>query len=356
MNHFDTPHSIDQSHCPIDIQWTAHQTAQATRLLDSHLTPLLQRLVVFINLHHQLNNDHEMEIERLRQVKQLLVSVRDELQNVYDAVDGQSCSHDGEAVEVSLREVTLKLVHQLNGIAVPLLNLLQASDETSSYILRSEIYAVAEGAGLSLMTLWNYVHITQEPNCIDSLALPILVSCAVTLSSLEISCDDSDKIAAEEKKTNQIEFGALDRGEECALAILRLIRCLFDNIGQNNDTSVDDELDSASRIQQSYKSAFEVTLCNKVGNAMSGSLVARLVLSCLSVLTQDNSSVINKDNPAVMYKPKEKSVKLQLESLTTLQVLITSIELPELWQSVVPGCFAVRTFTILSFASFSPYA
>ena len=53
------------------------------------------------------------------------------------------------------------------------------------------------------------------------------------------------------------------------------------------------------------------TICHKIGDASGGFLTACLVLSCLSLLTQDNESFINKDNPAVIRKPnEEKSVML----------------------------------------------
>ena len=84
------------------------------------------------------------------------------------------------------------------------------------------------------------------------------------------------------------------------------------------------------------RSDYAATLSKEVGKAVGGSLVARLVLSCLSLINQE-------DMLSGMNNQPKMSIALQLESLETLLTFMRCMEMPELWKSVLPGCFAVRT-------------
>jgi hypothetical protein len=170
----------------------------------------------------------------------------------------------------------------------------------------------------------------------------------MALSSLEVSGDGSvafgmAKEEEEEEETTIISCreGAMDRGEDCAMALLKLIQTAVCP-NHHHHHPLDEEKEK-TREWDSFTSKGgrdEVTsLAKYIGDAMGGSLVARLVLGCLSLLTQEGV-ILERTNSHV--EQKGNSVMLQLESLKTWRVLLRSIPVTELWKSILPGCFAVR--------------
>jgi hypothetical protein len=324
-------------------QWNKGQKALAAIHFDNQLTLIVSRILVLDNLHQSRDlsgsNSEGIEIERLRQVKQLLVHLRISLVNILNIVDAAS-SETTKYSSLGEDDIHVKLVNQLNGISLPLLNNLQPKEDFSitnnnDFVRISALYANMEEAALALTVLWRCTRKVSESNdCIQYLALPILVSCAMALPALEVSRqDDGDAENGEEKKSNLLD-GALDCGEDCATAILKLIQAVF------IDPSQEHRSDACQLETQDQDMPFSEALSKEVGNAIGGSLVARIVLSNLSLLTQ--GSINSNNNNAIIHKPKEKSATLQLESLTTLRTIIERIPMPDLWKSMLPGCFAVR--------------
>lgn len=300
--------------------------------------------------HHEstaVTTDHGMEMERLKQVKQLLILIRGALQNICNTVNKASDHSDENMSPRNEEGVHNKLVNQMNGIALPLLNLLQPKDtESFALVRRSAEYAVMEEAASTLATLWRCSRYLESLDFIRSLALPILVSCAMVLPCLEIARDNSNVKSeddGEEKKACcQMDGAVMDRGEDCALAILQLSQTIFsdsaDTLNNNSKIPVSNLALDSSNTKQT-RSEFTEALSKEIGKAVGGSLVARLVLSCLSLIGQDGmipSSTTNNETQKV-------SIALQLESLQTLFTFMKCIDMPELWKSVLPGCFAVRT-------------
>jgi hypothetical protein len=333
--------------------WNAAQKALATNLLDGQLTPIVRRLLLLDDLRRSIrqqlstgrsNGSHiaGMEIEHLKQVKQLLIMLRRSLDSISSNVGNnentptQSGQFDGAHI---------KLMNQLNGIALPLLNILRPEQDSKAveYVKRSCNYAIVEEAALSLIVLWKIVRKNDESgDCIKTLALPILVSCAMALPVLDI-CQDEETAAKDDghKKSDSAD-SALDKGEDCAMAILQLIQITFarDPSSIEGGNCKNEFIYSTVKGLDHGKISFTTTLSKEVGEAIGGSLVARLVLSCLSLLAQE--SIISSNNSAFVRKPTEKSATLQLESLKTMRAFLEGISNQGLWRSVLPGCFAVR--------------
>jgi len=341
-------------------RWNGPQKNQATILLDTQLTPIIRRLFVLGELqtsHNESNAvtiDNGMEMERLKQVKQLLILLRGALQNICNTINTNATDYSDENMSPRNEEgVQNKLVNQMNGIAVPLFNLLQPKDTASfSLVRRSAEYAVMEEAALTLATLWRCSRYVESIDFIRSLALPILVSCAMVLPCLEVGGDNSNfKSAAEidddgeEKKACcQMDGAVMDRGEDCALAILQLIQTiLLDPTNSLDNKSKIDVWELVHDLSNKIpvRSDYAATLSKEVGKAVGGSLVARLVLSCLSLINQE-------DMLSGMNNQPKMSIALQLESLETLLTFMRCIEMPELWKSVLPGCFAGLYKSILT--------
>jgi hypothetical protein len=352
-------------------------------LLDTQLLPIVNRLLLLDDLHRhehehmqkqQLslregpnqslaqsqqnssstkNDDIPMELERLKQVQQLLILLRTSLQNVVNKVDLSGPSQQPIQNDHETRIHTL-LANQIYGIAVPLLNTLQhvagdrACSNPVSCVVRSANFANMEEAALSLIVLWRFIprivdtssarsSCEENISLIKSLALPILVSSTTALSSVEIKRNNSHydgnvDVVCEEKNTSH-DAGAFDRGEDCAMAVLQLIQTLF----KPSDHHTNESEDHVCQLHD--KSSFSASLSNEVGTSMGGSLVARVALVCLSFLSQDEI-MAGQSKPAHIQK-KENSAILQLESLKTLHVLMEGVWLTELWKSILPGCFAV---------------
>lgn len=330
--------------------WNTQQKAFATILLDGQLTPIVRRLLLLDELSSSLRQSNEsasansanqgMEIERLKQVKQLLIHLRRSLEHIFSTVN-ETCNTTAYAQPQQSNETHKKLTNQLNGVSLPLLNMLQSNQQdpnaTTDCIRGSAKYAIIEEASTSLAVLWRIARAANDSNdCIKSLALPILVSCAMALSTLEISRDFKLADVGKEKETPSAN-GAMDKGEDCAIVILQLIRTIF-AVGHDNANELQSTpFNGINRCS----SLFTAALSKEVGNAIGGSLVARLVLSCLSLLTQDN---VGSGKSEIMRKPKEKSTTLQLESLKTMCAFLIGIPIQNLWKSMLPGCFAVRKY------------
>ncbi|KAL9188081.1 hypothetical protein ACHAXT_006459 [Thalassiosira profunda] len=383
--------------------------ALASRLLDVHAAPLVRRLLLLHELRRQNNGpannpadeassrpQHEMgaELERLRQERQLLTLLRGALHNAEEALtvggeNGNGEAHgDGQSDERQI-EAARKIGRQLAGAAVPLLAILQRrhhqgaqQQQTSSnedcgrthLIRRSAEYACTEEAARALQDIWRVrwravaglqiIDTGAEENGagvdgaaiddgIKTLALPALLSCAVALSSLDITEEggkdsssalggakyaaseaaDAEKKSADEASSSREP--ALDRGEECAAAILACVRS-FVSPGEDAHRSSDEQWPSLPETGKGNVDAPASPLAAAVASAMGGALVARLVQGCLSLLpggdtqTQNNGKGVHRTENAA----------LQLEAVSTLHSLLIGVPLRELWGSMLPGCFA----------------
>ncbi len=264
-----------------------------------------------------------------------------------------------------------------------------ASADTNIWMIqRSASYACMERAASILESLWKlrqrmiaicgavttddmattastphlYTHHRgSRRSTIQKLVLPSLISCAMALSSLDIeavkssSINDSeasmiigtgnyDEEKSEKKEQNKIQHQPLDRGDDCAMAILSCIRSFlhFDDANGNIDIN-DDDFGNGSfskkqhaedgRVDEDVNmSSSQLLLSQEVGSAMRGALVARLVQGCLTLLPPMMS---------VSYaERKNDNLVLQLDALNTLRTLLIRVPLPDLWRSILPGCFA----------------
>ena len=83
-------------------RWNGPQKNQATILLDTQLTPIIRRLFVLSELqtsHNESNAvtiDNGMEMERLKQVKQLLILLRGALQNICNTINTNATDYSDE--------------------------------------------------------------------------------------------------------------------------------------------------------------------------------------------------------------------------------------------------------------------
>ncbi len=258
------------------------------------------------------------------------------------------------------------------------------SAETNVWMIqRSAIYACMERAASTLECLWKSRQrmiaiicsvittlddmTTMASITIQKLILPTLISCAMALSSLDIDAvkncsssvkddDDSsmtickdiyDEEKSEKKEQNKSRHQSLDLGDDCAMAILSCIRSFlqFDDANGNIDIYDDDfgngifskkqHAEDGRRVDEGddkNMSSSQRLLSQEVGSAMRGALVARLVQGCLTLL------------PPVMStshaERKNDNLVLQVEALNTLRTLLIRVPLPELWRSILPGCFA----------------
>ena len=336
--------------------WNKQQKSLAALQFDTQFTPIVGRLLLLEDLRRQSDGSTDspindgMEIERLKQVNELLVVLQGCFDDIYSKVDETT---DNSNIVLSStfegRDLQSKLMNQLNGIAIPLLILLEPKKDTSyNLVIRSANYANVEKAAKLLLSLWKCLKKCIESDsksnsieCIKRLVLPILVSCAMVLPSLEVARDNgTNKIVVAEgviKKTKH-HPDALDRGDDCAMAMLRLVQTIFSNS--------EGDVESSSMMDKDYqnKPQFSMLLSYEVANTIGGSLVARLVLGCLSLLTLE-STIQNNDESGTNQPSVENSTELQLESLNTLCALISGIYMPELWRSIFPGCFAVSNDT-----------
>jgi len=269
-----------------------------------------------------------------------------------------------------------------------------STKETTDMIRRSVSYSCMEKAAISLISLWTLRQRTsittttiiddsawatstkgitdQFRSSVHKLVLPSLISCAMALSSLDIAGEAEDvgnsfsdddvagtstaavelatgttrpstttSISDEElKKTTQRQ--SLDRGEDCAMAILSCIQSFLHFDANASIDNADDDIDyglSSSQhhaevgvMEEDGVASPQHLLSHEVGSAMRGALVARLVQGCLSLL----SSPMTSDSAA----RKKDDTALQLEALKTLRSLLINVPSPELWKSILPGTFA----------------
>ena len=340
---------ITMSNNPKQHFWSTNQISTASKSLDTNVDPIIRRLLLLGKLRQPTttanNNNTQhlvgIEIERLKQVKQLLILLRRSLDDIHDN------TIDSDKENTAPSNCIVKILNQLNGVSVPLFNILQQQQQHNSNnkhrkqpILQSANYACMEESALTLATVWKIrqrvVNKRDETSLgsIKSLVFPSLVSCAIALSTLQISNEKKnepepvDNTCQDEKKSSEGSIQndqALDHGEDTAKAILLCMQSFFD-------------IDDAAGKQDGQD------LAKEVGSAMGGALVARLVQGCLSLLPQ---GTLNKDSDDDKIHRKDNTA-LQLEALKTLQTLIQGIPFEGLWRSILPGCFAGLYRTSLS--------
>ena len=352
--------------------WNHRQQALASILFDKTIDPIVRRLLLLDDLgrrqrlspqhHDQQNQQGELlllrkELERRNEVKKVLHTLRLTLSDIVETInikneeDAANNNNNDDFANCNDNNVKVhwqsRVINQLCGIAVPLFNVLQQQQQPQSQpqsksndqrrmhcILQSATYACMEEAALSTIVLWRCRQNTinddksnDNSNNMNSLVLPGLVSCALALSSLDIANGGLG-----------LDKEALDRGEECAVAILRCLQSFLCSSSSSSSSPplnvlYSDSLHSNDINQQLPESVSP--MAKEIGDAMGGSLVARLVQSCLEFLPKE--SVISEPSSN---KSNNSLASLQLEALKTLQVLMTSIPIVALWKAILPGCFA----------------
>lgn len=331
--------------------WSTRQRCVASILLDSGADPIIRRLVLLRQRMDANKPTDQQHIEKLKQTKQLLSLLQKALENVSLAAKQAGTSASPiDGVNVDKRRISTKLMNQLNGVAMPLLAVLQMANrlnEVAAPAVTSCRQSCMEEAAHALSKIWDIMKScygfrirgdcgtgddATDGVAIKTFVLPSLVSCAVALSSLEVAGEDDGEHSfnnMDEKKSEDTGHNdsLLDRGDDCAMAILKCMRSFF----------VTDDTDSAKASQ----------IAREVGNAMGGALVARLVQSCLSLLPRD--TVADRSNRRV-------DSALQLEAAQTLHDLINGLPMKDLWQSILPGLFAGMYGTCLSKLRYSPSA
>jgi len=382
--------------------WNYRQQALASILFDRKIDPIVRRLLVLDNIRprqsqqQQQGNNHDiaapppqsssssergMELERRNQVKQLLQTLRSALNDIVETVNikKDEINHNNNSsqnVQVGNDNAAAKeywqsrVLNQLDGIAVPLFSVLRQQQHEPHnsnsdngrrmhYILQSAAYSCMEEAALSALPLWrcrlNIVtnttgnHSNKNTDTdndddngnkdMNSLVLPGLVSCAMALSSLDITnCNgDNNQFIGEKDQCNKkSDEKPLDRGEECAVAILR---CMQSFLTSSSPQPPPNALDLDSLPYDVLFTTHHLTspMATEIGDAMGGALVARIVQTCLALLPK--GSVSNESNSS-SNNNKNNNPTLQLEALKTLQILMTSIPIDTVWRAILPGCFA----------------
>lgn len=440
--------------------------------LETTISPIFDQLISCLHLLEEADDDYDDDakrgknhphrhiriIARLRRLRQLLGQLHDALQTALAESSSSSNSisnrnrhlqynsshrddeegNDGDDhlddhdIEDALPPAagavpaaTTIIVHQLDTIALPLLDILQrehwhtscgkkknsqnqkhhpchlnnnasvvgggdgydnekgkrtdaASMETEEMIRRSVNYSCMEMAASTLTMLWKLrqrmiiasstiidddaTTIANDKSSIQKVVVPSLIACAMALSSLDIADIDEDvedggddddiavstsAAAAADEPTTTLQQHSLDRGEDCAMAILSCIQSFVHIDAENgvlgSDCAADDNFDDGlffnkncvgmgSDDDDDVSFSRRHYLSREVGSAMRGALVARLVQGCLSFLSPKTSSFCA--------KRKNDNAELQLEALKTLRALLIGVPLPELWRSILPGCFA----------------
>ena len=379
--------------------WSYRQQALASILFDRTIDPIVRRLLLLDNPRRpqttqlQRNNknaaaaaapqssggsEHGLELERRKQVNQLLHTLRSSLNDIVetvnikkDEINNNSSSPLGNDAKDYWHS---RILNQMNGIAVPLFSVLRQHQQPlhnnsnnndkgrMHYILQSAVYSCMEEAALSTILLWkcrqNIINTTgnndknyntdedsDDNKDMISLVLPGLVSCTMALSSLAIANNGGGKNDKESIHNNNSDEKALDRGEECAVAILRCMQSFF--LTSSSSSSPPNTFDLGTLpyyydIHDPFQSLTS-PMATEIGDAMGGALVARLVQTCLALLPKENeinASSSNNSNNNSRSSGNKNNPTLQLEALQTLQVLMTSIPIDTLWQAIVPGCFA----------------
>ena len=314
-----------------------------------------------------------LELERRNQVKQLLQTLRTALDEIIETVhikkeeitsnnNNTSGHHDEVDNNDAKKYWQSRVQNQINGIAVPLFSMLRQhqpsqwynptnntdDDRRMHYILQSAAYSCIEEAALCTILVWKcrQICVNTFGNCIDheesndgnndmkSLVLPGLVSCAMALSSLDIANDENDK--GTKKSSVNMNEKALDRGEECAVAILRCMQAFLTSSSPLKQI----DLDSLPSDLHGHVRHLSSPMATEIGDAMGGALVARLVQTCLALLRQDSDVKEESNENNNGSNSKKDNATLQLEALKTLQVLMTGIPIDTLWKAILPGCFA----------------
>ena len=365
-------------------RWNYQQQALASIMFDRTVDPIVRRLLVLDNLgrqskqtqqngnnavaHNNIRSSGELgiELERLKQVKQLLSKLQLALGSVIEAVNDNKDeinqdNQDGDNNDAKIHWQS-RVLNQINGIAVSLFSVMQQhqpneqhnssnSNERMRYIVRSATYSCIEEAALSVIALWkcrqNIISFDKDisdedssdkENDINSLILPGLMSCVMALSSIDIANSeksDGDNKFNDVSKNNE----ALDRGEECAVSILHCMQSFLTTSETNNVLALESfQFGTDAQLQK-----LASPMATKISNAMGGALVARLVQTCLALLTTKENEVTSScsDNDSRSIKSSSDSnPTLHLAALKTIQILMISIPIDTLWKAILPGCFA----------------
>lgn len=369
--------------------WNYRQKALASILFDKTIDPIVRRLIILDDLRRQKKDTRDvvaaatpsnsssgelgLELERRNQVKQLLQTLRTVLNDVIGTVndkndEGTNGSNDTDGVdgENAKKYWQSRVQNQLNGIAVPLLNVLRQQHQPSQlqhistdddddrrihFILQSASYSCMEEAASCTITvckcIQNCVDSFDSSSCRDeeesndngdnydmnSLVLPGLVSCAMALSSLDIATTNN----GDGKSYNMNGETALDRGEECAVALLHCIQAFLTSSSSLDKFDLDSLSPNNVHDQLQHLSS---PMASDIGDAMGGALVARLVQSCLALLPKESDMQESNNGSTSSSKSKSTDPTLELEALKTLQILMTAIPIDTLWKAILPGCFA----------------
>ena len=197
----------------------------------------------------------------------------------------------------------------------------------------------------------------------EEFVLPSLIACAVALSSFDVvpvtitshdASSSSSSSSSSADNNDDISNQALDTGEDCIMALFTCIQYFFipiqcDNKYNSKNNSSDDDCivdGNDYEFDDNEKVFLMQQIAKEVGSAMKGALVARLVECCLTVLTPNQvddtiaRSHTSSSSSSLLGKKSNHSASLQLEALKTLHTLLLGIPITELWQSILPGCFA----------------
>ena len=389
------PNIPSKSSATAAFHWDARQQSHASNMLDTTIEPIVRRLLILCNLHPPPNNtttpteqQFGMEMERLKQMKQLLIVLQRAVEHVVGNVNNMNKVRFMVGNNNNETTTQQKLVHQMNGIAMPLLRILhhQQQPPSSSWskqlktapkihvILKSANYGCMEKAAYSLSTLWkitqrfvvcNDGQSVSSSGIIQSLVLPSLVSCTMALSTLGIcnehtgvknnngsgessgkaSSDNDEKISSEGVMgSGANKSQSLDQGEDCAMALLSCMQSFFHNEDVRESSEViaahdrNSQIKNEDELQNNDEKLSDIA--REVASAMGGALVARIVQSCLQLLPQDNINNVSTSNNDPKVYQRDNNAKLQLEALKTLKTLMIGIPSDELWRSILPGCFA----------------
>ena len=322
------------------------------------------------------------ELARRREVTSTLARLRRALEHVTETVDRVAEDHDrnsggNDDGDVRGRSAVLaprsrpdaaadgagatKIALQLQGISVPLSALLRRSPPSPTLVARSARYACTAEAARALAALEGLRRrIPPAASRGDGVgdgadgdaagthqtpALSSLVSCAVALSSLEIASSEGSSASGGDDvwcsagtETAEAPGGAveaLDRGEDCAAAILSCVDAVFGGADAEHDTGHGENHDDAEDGSACHKSTGgerDGALARAVGADMGGALVARLAQGCLSLLPTTAAPGGRGGGGH--------DAALQLRALDTLRALLVGVPLPEVWGALLPGCFA----------------
>jgi len=212
---------------------------------------------------------------------------------------------------------------------------LSPSPSTQYYIRRSAQIRCVEDAAMAVETYVGAVR-PQMKNSLDgTIAIRCLVSCTMALSTVETALtDERDKNRGTDGKEAPSRCAdaqyALDTGDDCRFSLLKAISSLFSMARDDDGASI-----SASSLSQTF------------ANHMDGVLLVRVVGGCMTILQSllvadvgsYNTDEEKKASPAC-YCHRRSNWTLGLAVLDTLQTMLCSVPIEEVWRSVLPGLFA----------------